>query len=164
MEINIRPATSADLITIESIAQRTWPATFGSFLTSEQIDYMLGMMYSPIALTEQIGKGHHFLLLNDGNEDIGYVSYQHDYHPGTTKIHKLYVLPGNQGHGYGKQLIAQVKRIAQAAQQQALRLDVNYQNEAIGFYEYLGFVNIGRHDTDIGNGYLMEDFIFEMEL
>lgn len=164
METIIRPATSDDLKTIQSIAHRTWPATFGDILSTKQIDYMLGMMYTPAALIEQTNKGHTFLILNDGNSDIGYVSYQHDYLPDTTKIHKLYVLPGNQGHGYGKKLIKSVEEIARQAEQERLRLDVNYQNKAVGFYEYLGFVNIGRFNTDIGNGYLMEDYIFELGL
>jgi ribosomal protein S18 acetylase RimI-like enzyme len=51
-----------------------------------------------------------------------------------------------------------VSSIAKRAGQQALRLDVNYQNRAVAFYERLGFEKLERYDTDIGDGFLMEDW------
>ncbi len=54
--------------------------------------------------------------------------------------------------------------LARAAGQQKLRLDVNYKNRAIGFYEKLGFGKIERFNTDIGNGYMMEDWVMELSL
>ncbi|WP_273444616.1 GNAT family N-acetyltransferase [Neolewinella agarilytica] len=177
-DYRIQPATPADFPIIQSIAQRTWPDTFGDILSPEQITYMLDMMYSIPAMTEQIGKGHTFLLLLEKSAEsanypeaaahrytpVGYVSYQFDYLEGTTKIHKLYLLPATQGRGYGKALIEEVDRIARRGGQQKLRLDVNYQNKAVSFYEYLGFEKIGRFNADIGNGYLMEDWQMEKEL
>jgi ribosomal protein S18 acetylase RimI-like enzyme len=61
-------------------------------------------------------------------------------------------------------MVDHVAAFARAAGQQKLRLDVNYQNRAIGFYEKLGFEKTGRCNTDIGNGYLMEDWMMEMPL
>lgn len=180
MDYRIVIATPGDYATIQSIAHATWPDTFGDILSPEQIDYMLNMMYSEAAIVEQIAKGHIFKLLvaaqaeagaasyADGQvtrfKAVGYVSYEIDYLPGTTKIHKVYLLPETQGKGYGKALLQDVEKIARNAQQERLRLDVNYQNNAIGFYEYLGLKKIDRYNTDIGNGYLMEDWIMEKEL
>lgn len=179
MSHRIVPATPADYATIQSIAHRTWPDTFGAILSPTQIAYMLNMMYSEAAIVEQVGKGHvfHILLAESGESSagyigtgfkkyvpVGYVSHQLDYLPGTTKIHKIYLLPTTQGKGYGRALIDHVERSARAADQATLRLDVNYQNAAVGFYEYLGFRKIERCNTDIGNGYLMEDWIMEKPL
>jgi ribosomal protein S18 acetylase RimI-like enzyme len=162
---NLHPATPADFPAIERIARATWPGTFGDILSPEQIEYMLAMMYSLEALREQTEQlGHRFLLLREGETAVGYTSYQLDYRPGTTKIHKIYLLPQTQGKGYGRALIEAVVERARAAGQQRLRLDVNYQNPAVGFYEYLGFRTIERIDTHIGNGYLMEDYVMEMGL
>ncbi|PHI19055.1 GNAT family N-acetyltransferase [Lewinellaceae bacterium SD302] len=160
----LKKATTTDIPTIQSLAHRTWPDTFGDILSPDQIDYMLEMMYSPAAIREQMEKGHVFHLVYEAGQPQGYLSHQLDYLPGTTKVHKIYVLPEQQGKGLGKLLIRAAERFAKEAGQQTLRLDVNYQNQAIGFYEYLGFVKIGRHNTDIGNGYLMEDFIMEAKL
>lgn len=180
MSFRIVSATPEDYATINIIAHATWPDTFGDILSAAQIEYMLDMMYSEKAIVEQVAKGHVFKLLvaaesEQQNEDysmatttrfkpVGYVSYQLDYLPGTTKIHKIYLLPETQGKGFGKALLQDVEQIARNAGQQRLRLDVNYQNAAIGFYEYLGLQKIDRYNTDIGNGYLMEDWIMEKEL
>ena len=157
-------ATPEDYATIQSIAHRTWPDTFAGILSPAQIDYMLNMMYSEAAIREQVAKGHVFHLLYEGDVPVGYVSHQLDYLPGTTKIHKIYMLPAMQGKGYGRALIEHAEAAARAAGQPTLRLDVNYENKAIGFYEYLGFQKIERYNTDIGNGYLMEDWVMEKNL
>ena len=177
-------ATPADHETIRQLAHATWPDTFGEILSPAQITYMLEMMYSPDTLREQTGKGHIFhLLLERVKEDkavtpgrpyadagadryrpVGYFSYETDYLPNTTKLHKLYALPEVQGRGYGRAMIEYVAAVARRAGQQKLCLDVNYKNAAIGFYEYLGFVKIDRFDADIGNGYLMEDWRMEKGL
>ena len=164
--MHIRPATPADIPTIRDLAHRTWPATFGGILGAAQIDYMLERMYAPAALREQMRDlGHAFLLaLDDAGEPRAYVSYQLDYLPAAAKIHKLYVLPQGQRGGYGRALLEAVAKTALQAGQQRLRLDVNFQNPAIGFYERLGFRKVDEVTTDIGGGFLMEDYVFEREL
>jgi GNAT superfamily N-acetyltransferase len=174
----ILAATPAEYETIREIAHATWPDTFGDILSITQIDFMLEMMYSLVAMQEQVARGHvfHLLLAAEVATDdytgsrtrrfrpVAYVSHQLDYRPGTTKIHKLYARPQVQGKGYGKVLVEHIAGIARRAGQSTLRLDVNYQNKAVSFYEYLGFEKIERCNTDIGNGYLMEDWIMEKSL
>ena len=177
-------ATADDFETIRRIAHTTWPPTFKDIMSGAQLDYMLHMMYRQEALEEQVATGHQFLLLLEGQrgnqnanpnphylkaksttfKPVGFASYQLDYLPDTTKLHKIYLLPSSQGKGFGRVLINKVQSIARNAGQGKLRLDVNYQNKARGMYERLGFVNVGRFDTDIGNGYLMEDYQMELEL
>lgn len=166
----LRPARPAEYPTIELIAHATWPSAYGDILTPDQIDYMLAMMYSPEAIIKQVASGQSFYVLETVDmrlhekQIIGYVSHELDYKPGTTKIHKLYALPGVQGQGYGRKMVEHVADFARAAGQQKVRLDVNYKNRAIGFYEKLGFGKIERCDTDIGNGHLMEDWVMEMAI
>ena len=162
----ICPATPADIPTIRDLAHRTWPATFGDILSPAQIDYMLERMYAPAALREQMHDlGHAFLLaLDNTGQPRAYVSYQFDYLPATTKVHKLYVLPQGQRAGFGRSLLEAVAKTAKQADQRRLRLDVNYQNPAVGFYERLGFRKVDEVTTDIGEGFLMEDYVFELAL
>ena len=175
----IIPAATGDFAAIERIARLTWPDTFHDILSTQQIEYMLDRMYRPEALAQQVAEGHVFHLLLDADRAIatdysrqsgtryrpvGYVSHQLDYLPGTTKVHKLYVLPGAHGRGFGRALLKKVEIIARRAGQSALRLDVNYQNRAVDFYERVGFRKIDRFDTEIGNGFLMEDWRMEKQL
>ncbi len=162
----IRKAFVADIPLIRDVAHRTWPHTFGEILTPDQIEYMLEMMYSEASLTKAMTDlGHQFFLIFDRhNIPQGYAGYQFDYLPGTTKLHKIYVLPEGQKHGYGKALFTAVAKTAHDAGQQRLRLDVNYQNAASGFYERMGMTKIDEVTTEIGQGYLMEDWVYEMGL
>lgn len=164
--IQIEQATEQDFVTINRIAHLTWPTTFGDILTPAQIDYMLEMMYSPAALQEQVlQRGHTFLLAREAAQCWGFASYQPHYKGASlTKIHKIYVLPNTQGKGIGKALISAVAEIARRHGNSALTLNVNRYNPAVQFYQHIGFRIVGEEDIDIGNGFLMEDFIMEKSL
>lgn len=166
MDIAIRRADAGDFTVIRQVAHATWPHTFAEILSPAQIAYMLEWMYSPAALAEQAGPlGHVFLIAEQDGCAVGYVSYQFD-HPeaGTTKIHKLYLLPALQGRGIGRRLVDAVREAAQSAGQSALQLNVNRYNKAIEFYERYGFLRVGIENIDIGNGFLMEDAVMRMSL
>ena len=162
----IRPATPTDYPAIQRIAHQTWPATFGHILSVEQLNYMLNWMYTPEAIVEQVEQKKHVFLIatDDAGDTVGYVSYEVDYKPTITKIHKLYLLPQTQGQGIGRLLIDEVAQRALAAGNIALGLNVNRQNRAVQFYERMGFSVVAHEDIDIGNGYLMQDFIMQKQL
>ncbi len=163
--INIVPASKEELIHVQSIAQRTWPDTFGEILSPEQIEYMLSWMYSLETLEQQASDGYLFFLAEENGEKLGFTGIEVNQVPGKTKIHKIYILPTAQGKGIGKLLIKKVKEIALANDQASLLLNVNKYNQgAITFYEYLGFVKIDEEVIDIGNGYVMDDYVFELKL
>lgn len=164
--LKINVASETDLSEIKRIAYETWPLTFGEILSPQQIEYMLEWMYSLPSLTEQIQeKGHVFILIKEEGESLGYVSYELNYKGiAKTKIHKIYLLPASQGKGVGAALIRRVAEIATKNQNTALILNVNRFNKAIGFYEKMGFAIVGSEDIDIGDGFLMQDYIMEKPL
>ncbi len=53
---------------------------------------------------------------------------------------------------------------ARAAGQPHLLLNVNRCNKARNFYEARGFQVIAEEDIDIGNGYLMNDYLMQKDL
>ncbi|RYC70901.1 MULTISPECIES: GNAT family N-acetyltransferase [Spirosoma] len=166
--ITIIPATDEHLPVIRDMAYRTWPGTFGQILTDGQIQYMLEMMYSPMALRAQVHEQKHvFLLAQEADQDtfLGYVSYELTYrHQPVTKIHKLYIVPESQGKGVGNALVGAVADAARQAGDEALSLNVNRFNKAVGFYERLGFAVAGSETIDIGNGFIMDDLIMKKPL
>lgn len=166
--ITLTEATEQDLPIIRTIAHQTWPSTFGEILSPAQISYMLEMMYSLDALTNQIkNKNHVFLLAQDleTKEYFGYASYEFDYKgQAKTKIHKIYLLPASQDKGVGRLLIDKVAELATNHANPALVLNVNRYNKAIQFYERMGFTVVDTETIDIGDGFLMEDFVMEKPL
>lgn len=163
--MEIRKAGIEDFDIIHNLALTTWYDTYTTILSQEQVDYMLKMMYSLEAITEQIAvKGHHFLLLSENDKYLGFASYELNYRSGATKLHKLYVLPETQGKGAGRLLITTIENLAKRSGNDKILLNVNRYNDAVKFYLKNGFTKAGEEDINIGNGYLMEDFIMEKAL
>lgn len=163
--VQILHATLKDIPTIRTLAEEIWWPTYSSIISFEQIRYMLDMIYSEKELERVIRSGAQtFIILHDERGPQGFASY--GLRPEDSKIcklHKLYVLPENQGNGYGKSLVDEVRIRAMNLNADTIDLNVNRSNPAIGFYEKLGFVKIKEEDVPIGP-YWMNDFVMRMKL
>lgn len=164
--LKIRQLSKEELTKVQSIAHRTWPSTFANILSPEQIDYMLNWMYSLDMLETQLEKGHSFLLIEENEVELGFAGFELNYSEGPkAKLHKIYLLPEAQGKGAGKTLILEVVDRAKKAGQKSLLLNVNkYNQKAIDFYLRMGFQEIYKEVIDIGNGYVMDDVVMELNL
>jgi GNAT superfamily N-acetyltransferase len=163
--MQIRELQREELPTITDLAHEIWPIAFAEILSPPQIDYMLNWMYSQEKLTEQFDNGHHFFggFIND--KAVGFMGIEPHFPTAhSLKIHKLYVLPTLQGQGYGKSFIEQAKTEAMKNECTSLVLNVNRFNKAVQFYQYLEFTIIKEENIDIGDGYLMEDYVMEQKL
>jgi GNAT superfamily N-acetyltransferase len=147
---------------VRALALKTWPDAFKNILAPEQIDYMLNWMYALELLHEQASSNQLFYMLSIDGEDLGFIGIQIRFPDKKgIKIHKLYVLPGNQGKGIGKLLIDEVIKVGRCNKLIKLLLNVNRFNKAVQFYEHLGFYIVKEENIDIGNNYLMEDYVME---
>lgn len=165
--LEIKKATLRDWSKIQLIAHKTWWQSYGEMLPKEQVEYMLDLIYSESALSEQMTiKKHEFILVFEDEIPLGFASYQIDYHSlSTLMIHKIYLLPQTQGKGIGTKLIDHIAAIAIRNNNNKLQLKVYHENEkAIGFYLKYGFVNIGTETKDIGKGYVILDNIMTKNL
>lgn len=161
--VSIRLAEPDELNTIGWLAQQIWPHTYGDLISPEQMQYMLNLFYTPEALRRQIlEEKQSFLLVEEGEEPIGFAAWSPLAEPGVYKLNKLYVLPGIQGRGTGKAMLEFIYEAIRGSR--ALRLNVNRYNKALRFYEKMGFVIIGEEDIDIGNNYQMNDYVMEIAL
>ncbi|NNT71805.1 GNAT family N-acetyltransferase [Flavobacterium sp. IMCC34852] len=151
---------------IIAIAQEVWPKTYGAILGQAQLDYMMDMMYSVASLQKQANeKQHHFILAKENEMSVGFASYEFDCN-GThkTKIHKIYILSTQQGKGIGRFLLDYIANEAQKHNNIALFLNVNKYNPAQHFYKKLGFDITKEEVIDIGQGYVMDDYVMEKKI
>lgn len=160
---SIRPLSSTDIPLLRDLVFRVWPQTYEAILSKGQVDYMLDMMYSESSLLKQMEEGAQFIFVYEGNEAVGFASYQ-EIEPALFKLHKLYVLPSQQGKGTGRYMIDYIIGQIKSRGANALQLQVNRGNKARYFYEKLGFSIIRSFDFDIGNGYVMDDYVMEKKL
>src|SRR5688572_33433369 len=126
---------------IADIAEKTWPVTYGSILKPGQMRYMLDEIYSKSTLLNVMeDQTQTFILLKDNHNFEGFASYgPRSADPSIFKVHKLYVLPNNQGKGYGRLLIDEIKTRTSNAGARTLDLNVNRYNPAVKFYTKMGF-------------------------
>ena len=153
-------ATNSQLEIIQDLAKAIWPDAYGAILSQEQLEYMMEMMYSLDSLENQLKNNTVFLLAKEENDFIGFASYELNFqNSNKTKIHKLYILPTIQGKGVGKNLILHIQEIAKKNSNSALILNVNKYNKAKDFYLHNQFEIADSLVVDIGNGYVMDDFV-----
>ncbi|HXO74024.1 MAG TPA: GNAT family N-acetyltransferase [Puia sp.] len=164
--LSIRPGELEDINTIGFLAQQIWPETYGAILPAEQLQYMLNLFYSPASLRRQmVEEQHQFLIVEqDEEEAIGFASWSVAAEPGVYKLHKLYVLPGQQGKGLGRALLQYIFEAIQPEGATILRLNVNRYNKARQFYEKMGFTVVKEEDVAIGNNYFMNDYVMEIRV
>ncbi len=159
--MEIKKATLKDISTIQQLAQIIWPHAYYEIISKEQIKYMLNLMYSNISLTNQMQKGHQFVLAIDKNIALGFASYsvKNKEEPTTFLLHKIYVLPNISKKGIGSFLLTHVCNAGIKSGAIILELNVNKYNSAKHFYEKKGFTILKEEVIDIGNGYVMDDFV-----
>jgi ribosomal protein S18 acetylase RimI-like enzyme len=162
--MTISIAQKSQLFIIKELAYTIWPVAYGEILSQEQLDYMLNLIYTIESLEKQVDNNHVFLLVEDDNQFIGFASYELNFeNSNKTKIQKLYVLPEIQGKGIGKHLINYIKQIAIDNKNSGLILNVNRFNIAKEFYLKYGFEITKEIKIDIGNNYIMDDYIMEFK-
>jgi len=164
--ITISEAKISDIKLIQNIVHITWPITYGEILSKEQLDYMLSLFYSDEALTDQYNKKEQlFYMIYEDETNLGFIGIEHNYSgKPATKIHKIYLLPETQGKGIGKKVIDEIANLALENNSTALILNVNRFNSALGFYKKIGFEVVDEVNIDIGEGYLMEDYVMSKRL
>jgi len=161
--MTIRKASSADASLIRDMAYEIWPETYSQILSKDQLEYMLGLFYNEQKLRTEIEQGVEFILVYEDVQPAGFAAFSKT-EPEVYKLHKIYVLPSQQGKGTGRFIIDEVIKAIKQVGAMALQLNVNRNNNAKLFYEKLGFVVIREEDIDIGNGYFMNDYVMEKKL
>ena len=164
--ISIQNNTDENFTSIRAIAKEVWPIAYGAILSQEQLDYMMEMMYSIPSLQKQANEnGSHFILATKNEIPVGFAAYEFNYNGmSKTKIHKIYILSNQQRKGTGRKLIDYITNQARQNNQEALLLNVNKNNVAQHFYKKLGFAISSEEVIDIGNGYVMDDFVMAISI
>ena len=158
-------AKEKDIPTIQGLAKKSWVVAYTDILKQDQIDYMLDMMYSEEALKKHFeNPNFHYYLIREENQFLGFVGFEFHQEPETTKLHRIYFLKEAQGKGLGKEVLEFVKNEAKKNGNRRLILTVNKNNSAQKFYEYQGFKIYEEKILDVGNGYVMDDYLMELPI
>ncbi|MGE5386271.1 MAG: N-acetyltransferase family protein [Betaproteobacteria bacterium] len=162
--IRLQPLVAEQMPAVAALARTVWQATYRNIISQTQIDQMLAERYATESLQAYLGSdGRWFeVALLDG-QLVGFCAcerYGHEY-----KLDKLYIDPAMQRRGIGGRLVASAAQRGRKLGYLAMILAVNKRNaQAIAAYRKHGFSVRESVCVDIGNGFVMDDFIMEKSL
>jgi ribosomal protein S18 acetylase RimI-like enzyme len=163
--LSFREACREDVPAIQTLAGRIWRYYYPGIISRQQIEYMLGKMYSQDVLIPEMENGAVFLLAFSEGKPIGYLGYAYAASEKVLKLAKLYLLPEFQGRGAGRAMLDEARRRAEEAGAKAITLFVNKRNsKALRVYERYGFHIADSVVADIGGGFVMDDYRMELVL
>jgi ribosomal protein S18 acetylase RimI-like enzyme len=160
--IDIVPLAPSRLDAVCRLARRIWQDTYPGIISQQQIDAMLADRYSPQAILAQLDDPRHTWLIALGGRDL--TGFAHAYlEDGGCKLDKLYVDPCDQRRGIGHALFHAIHGFARQHQAQRVWLQVNRHNSrAISAYRKYGFEIVEARVFDIGDGFVMDDYLMEI--
>ena len=152
---------------IADLAAEIWREHYTPIIGAAQVEYMLanfqssGRIYSDIA-----DNGYLYFTAEypDGGEMAAYCACQPN--DGYLLLSKLYVRRRFRGNGIARRFLNELKTLCGSEYSFGkIRLTVNkYNSGSIAAYHKLGFTTVDSVVTDIGGGYVMDDYIMELSL
>lgn len=163
-EFTIRPLQADEVETLCGLAHEIWHAHYPAIISKAQIDYMLAQRYSPASIRAGLDSSCWLTAWHD-QAMAGFAQAFAVDTPFTWKLDKLYVHSDHQLKGMGKALLKGIKQHASDAGATRLILRVNRHNRiALSAYAKYGFSIQGEDVLNIGNGFVMDDYLLEMNL
>ena len=162
--IQFIPVTGEPSIsTVASLARKIWPEHYAPIIGKTQVDYMLGKFQTREAIAAQLGEGYFYYLIHSpSGEAVGYLSVipqESDFF-----LSKFYIDSSHRGKGYGRQAMDFVQSLARKRGFARITLTVHKRNPSVAIYQKMGFSILHPIVTNIGEGYVMDDFRLALPL
>lgn len=150
--------TQEDFKTVNAIAAEVMHETYDPITSEGQIDYMLNLYLTPEAIQKSIAENSYsYRLLYLNGEAVGFyaycpaINYRKSLDEGIY-LSKLYIKKFARGKRLASKIFASLNR--------PLYLTVKRDNvKAINVYKHCGFKIFESVKTDIGSGYILDDFL-----
>ncbi|WP_169083977.1 GNAT family N-acetyltransferase [Paenibacillus sp. PL91] len=159
-----RVNTEEEIAEVARLAAEIWREYYVSIITIEQIEYMIGKFQSIPAIENQIHhQGYEYYFIHHDGSAVGYMSVRQE--EGKLFLSKFYIGKDHRGRGYASKATAFLEQLCKDRNLSHIWLTVNRHNEStIAVYEKKGFQTVREQIADIGNGFVMDDFIMEKEI
>jgi len=159
--ISFLPVSEENISTTAALAKEIWTEHYTPIIGSAQVSYMVEQFQSEKAMRHQISfENYSYYLISDENHIVGYFALV--FEPDHLFLSKLYVRKECRRKGYAAAALTFIKSLAAEKDLQKIRLTVNKKNTgSIAAYEYFGFKKVQDVVTDIGAGFVMDDYIME---
>ena len=151
---------------VEALARTIWPAHYAPIIGIRQVEYMLDTFQSKEAIAAQIKDGaRYYLLRPKGHGPVGYFAAVPRRDSGELFLSKLYLAREARRKGFARRAVCFSEGLARGLGLSRITLTVNKRNAvALLAYRRMGFKNTAAVVTDIGEGFVMDDFRMEKEV
>lgn len=160
-KLSFVPVTTPSAIdSVKTLAEKIWPEYYQPLIGLSQVEYMLEKIQSRQAIQSQINQGSRYYLIQERDWLMGYLAVLPK--PSELFLSKLYLTAESRGKGYGRQAMEFVKETALAQNLNQITLTVHKQNPSVQAYHKMGFQIVEPVITNIGGGFVMDDFKMKM--
>ena len=151
-----RVITPTQIAAVAALARETWMEHYLPLIGAAQVEYMLARFQSAEAIARQIAAEGYEYYWTPG---AGYLALVPASARQSAMLSKLYVLASRRGAGMGRAMVEFAEKRAAQLGCLELWLTVNKHNAgSIAFYEKVGFRKTEALVTDIGGGFVMDDW------
>lgn len=164
MTLEFIPVVSEeDIEQVARMADEIWHEYWPGLISYAQVDYMIETFQSKEALSADIKEADYkYWIVKDSGRAIGYTGSHIEMDNSKLFISKIYLYSAERGRGLAAKIIAFYQDICKQNGLSAMYLTVNkYNTLGIRAYERNGFVKIRSAVTNIGKGFVMDDYIME---
>ncbi len=152
-----------DIEELSNLATSIVREHFDPIIGKKQNDYMLNMFQSVPAICEQLKNGYnYYFVCDESKRKIGFLAF----YPRENELYlsKFYLIKSERGKGISKKMLNFVVTKARELGLNSIILNVNRNNSAIYAYEKLGFHKIREEKNSIGNGFIMDDYVYNYNI
>ena len=163
--------TKDDQKLLADIAGKIWRGYWPTIIGEEQTEYMIEKFQSYKAIRKYMAREDYeywLLVATERTDDgpkksiVGFTGGRNEFSTNRFFISKIYLYPEARGHGYARRVIEFYEDLCFARGHNAMYLTVNKHNDlGIRAYKGTGFTIIEAVVTDIGEGFVMDDYVME---
>lgn len=148
---------------LSKFASEVFVDYYNDLIGNAQANYMADLFLSNEAISKLINDGAIFKIIKENDKFIGFTEYIKDND--RVFLSKLYVHKNYRHQGYGKKTLEDCISYSVNNNANSIYLTVNkYNTPSYNTYLHLGFKVIDAVVNDIGNNYVMDDYIMELKL
>lgn len=162
----IKPVVTFEAIqTVAFLAHKIWNQHYVPIIGQQQVDYMLEKFQDEKAIKHQIENGYEYYIIEHQKNPCGYLSLVPNYDEKKMMISKIYIDSNFRNLNLGSQLMDFSFDEAKKRKSKLIWLTVNKNNrKSIEWYQKRGFIIKENIKIDIGNGFVMDDYLMELLL
>lgn len=158
--INIIPVkTDQEIFDVATLANEIWHQHFIPIIGEAQVEYMVDKFQSYPAISKQIHEdGYEYFRIYLGDIFAGYTGVHAE--EDALFLSKLYIKENCRGNRLATHALNYLIQICKERGLKKIWLTCNkYNNNTLAVYDHLGFQITDEQVADIGNGFVMDDYI-----